>query len=308
MVVAPGTEIAGMRVLTHLGSGAASQLYLVQDVKSKHVWTLKHIRKQTEKDQRFLDQADMEYTVGSQVRHPSIRRVERVIKNRRVLRVTEMYLVMEFVDGLSLDRHPPKSFLEAANIFEQVSGGLYAFHQQGYVHADMKPNNIIWTDEHLAKIIDLGQSCTIGTTKERIQGTIDYIAPEQVHRREITPATDTYNLGATMYWCLTGRHIPTAMSQRTGLGIARDTDSLALPTPPVELVANLPVSLSELIMEMVQPDPKKRPGMQDVHHRLQVIHIRLQARGVEGTRFELGSYEQDHDEDGNAAGTARRAQ
>lgn len=84
-------------------------------------------------------------------------------------------------------------------------------HAVGYVHADMKPNNIVMTVTGDIRIIDLGQACKIGTIKERIQGTPDYIAPEQVHRREITPKTDIYNLGATMYWVLTQHHIPTAI-------------------------------------------------------------------------------------------------
>jgi serine/threonine protein kinase len=59
------------------------------------------------------------------------------------------------------------------------------------------------------KVIDLGQACAIGTAKSRIQGTPDYIAPEQVKCAAVTPQTDIYNLGATLYWALTGTHIPT---------------------------------------------------------------------------------------------------
>ena len=53
-------------------------------------------------------------------------------------------------------------------------------------------------------MIDYGQSCRIGTIKERIQGTPDYIAPEQVARRPVSVATDVFNLGASLYWALTG--------------------------------------------------------------------------------------------------------
>src|SRR5205085_12491791 len=59
------------------------------------------------------------------------------------------------------------------------------------------------------RVIDLGQSCPIGTVKQRIQGTPDYIAPEQVRRKPLTAQTDMFNFGASLYWCVTDRHIPT---------------------------------------------------------------------------------------------------
>ncbi|MFG0330666.1 MAG: serine/threonine-protein kinase [Phycisphaerales bacterium] len=270
-----GSEIAGFRVLTDLGTGAASSLYLVQDPKSKQIWALKQVRKETEKDQRFLDQTETEYTVGTQLDHPNIRKVYRIIKNRRVIRVNEIILLLELVDGLPLDRQRPATFADAAEVFAQVSDALFYMHEKGFVHADMKPNNIIVTEGLTPKLIDLGQSCRIGTVKERIQGTIDYIAPEQVHRQAIMPATDVYNLGATMYWALTGQHIPTAMSARSGLGYAKEASQLERPTPPHELNPDTPQEFSDLIMECVEPDPKKRPTMESVRNRLQIIQIRL---------------------------------
>ena len=80
----------------------------------------------------------------------------------------------------------------------------------------------------VVKIIDLGQSCAIGTVKPRIQGTPDYIAPEQVHRRAITPKTDIYNPGATMYAVLTGERVPTALADVPVLDLGAMTESPAV--------------------------------------------------------------------------------
>ena len=67
---------------------------------------------------------------------------------------------------------------------------------RGYVHADTKPNNIIVSAKGTVKIIDLGQSCPLGTIKERIQGTPDFIAPEQVNRRPLARRVRPYVIGA----------------------------------------------------------------------------------------------------------------
>jgi len=282
-----GDLIEGCRVLSELGRGAASIIYLVQDVRTKEVWALKHVQKETAKDQRFLAQAEAEYAASQHVNHPGIRRIVRIHKRKQLLTVKELFLVMELVDGISLEKKPPRTFEEAVHIFHQVAEALAAMHAAGWVHADMKPNNIIVSSENVAKIIDLGQSCRIGTVKARIQGTPDYIAPEQVHRRAITPKTDVYNLGATMYWVLTRKHIPTAMPKGDTLVSSLDDHMIEKPTPAVELNPRIPARLNELIMHCVEVDPDKRPeSMRWVADRLNLIHGILRAeaerRGTSG--------------------------
>jgi serine/threonine protein kinase len=193
----PNEIVEGYRIISVLGHGAASIVYLVQDPKSKAIWALKHVVREGPKDQRFLDQAESEYEIARRLSHPSLRTIPNIIKNRQYLigSAKELFLVMEFLDGKALDKHPPKTLTQAVEIFQKVAEGLAHMHDQGYVHADMKPNNIIVDDDGGVKIIDLGQACKIGTVKERIQGTPDYIAPEQVHRQAITPRTDVYNFG-----------------------------------------------------------------------------------------------------------------
>jgi serine/threonine-protein kinase len=143
------------------------------------------------------------------------------------------------------------------------------------------------------KIIDLGQACAIGTVKERIQGTPDYIAPEQVHRREITPKTDIYNLGATMYWCLTQKHIPTALPKDDSLLPSLEDQFIEKPTPIEELNPRVPKGLCELVTHCVQVIPRSRPDdMNEVIERLQVVKADVRRASV------------DRDTAGAAAGTA----
>lgn len=296
-VFKPGAKAAGFTVLAELGRGAASLIYLVQDPRTKQIWALKHVVKENAKDQRFLDQAEKEYEIASRINHPVIRKIPRLIKNRKLLQVKEVFLVMEYIDGHSIEKHPPQTFVEALSIFKQVARGLSHMHDSGYVHADMKPNNICVTDDGAVKIIDLGQACSIGETKERIQGTPDYIAPEQVHRRPITPKTDIFNLGATMYWIFTSQHIPTAIPKGESLVSSIDDEFIEKAKPVSQVNARVPDEISRIVMECVEINPDERPQtMKAVADRLDKLHDQLLS-GEESGAARVGA---DHS-DGSAA-------
>ncbi len=274
----PGTKLAGFSVIAELGRGAASVVYLVQDPKSKQIYALKQVQKNSPKDQRFLDQAEGEYTIASKVKHPVVRRMHDIIKTRALLQVKELFLVMEYVDGVAIDKHPPKSIESTLAIFSQVARGLAAMHRAGFVHADMKPQNVVICDSGAIKIIDLGQACAIGAVKERIQGTPDYIAPEQVHRRELTERTDVYNLGATLYWALTSRNIPTAIAKGDSLVGSLDDNLIEKPVPIREIAPQVPEQLADLIMQCVEVNPANRPqSMEEVADKLEFMLARLRA-------------------------------
>jgi serine/threonine-protein kinase len=278
-----GDEVEGYRVMAVLGQGAASTVYLVQDPKSKQIWALKHVERGNAKDTRFLDQAIFEYEAASKFDHPNIRKIPRIIKRKeKLIRLVEVLLVMEMLDGRSMDVKPPKTFDDAVSIFIQVASALGHMHTRGFVHADMKPNNILVAPGPIAKIIDLGQACAMGTVKPRIQGTPDYIAPEQVHRRALNERTDVYNLGATMYFTLTRRTIPTALPKDNNSLVSRIDDSLIeRPTPPIEINPRIPAKLSDLIMQCVEIDPARRPSsMQQIVEKLELILGLLRAKNA----------------------------
>ncbi len=263
-----GDTVQGYRVMSEIGRGAASVIYLVQDPKSKQVWALKHVVKKNPKEQRFLDQTEAEYKIASQLDHESIRKIPRIIKKGSLLKTNELYLVMELVDGISLHEEQPDDLVTTVDVFRQTASALAQMHDRGFVHADMKPHNVIvgvdLDGHHTAKLIDLGQSCKIGTVKKRIQGTPDYIAPEQVHRRAITAKTDIYNFGATMYWVLTGKNIPTAMGTKGDSLVGSLDDALITKATPVnEINPLVPDRLNDLVMQCIEIDPDDR--VEDMH-------------------------------------------
>ncbi len=269
-------KIGQYNVLAKLGEGAASVLYAVQNPKDKQVSALKYVEKTDEKSQRFLDQVEKEYAICSKLKHESIREVRKLIKHRKLLKVTAVSLIMELVDANTLEEKLPRNHTHAVQVFLKVAKGLEHMHGRGFVHADIKPNNILVEDHTRVKIIDFGQACAIGTIKKRIQGTPGYMAPEQAHRSEITQQTDIYNLGAMMYWVLVGDIIPTAMPPKNTtdslVGGAVDTDKVELPVPPHERNPRIHSLLSKQIMDCVQPRTDDRPeSMTVVVNRLELI-------------------------------------
>ncbi len=266
-LMAKGTQIHGFDVIETLGHGARSTIYAVR-AKDGQVFALKHVIKREDADQRFLDQAQTEHDVAHQLDHPILRKSLRLIRGRRLIRTNEIVVLMEMVDGHTLEQANLSDTTQISRLCQQVALGLGAMHEAGFIHADIKPNNILVTDDGHAKIIDFGQSCSAGTVKERIQGTPDYIAPEQVLRREMTAQTDVFNLGATMYWLLTNKHVPTLFPKgEPGLSFKTD-DACA---PPRDLNPQVPPALSSLVMKCIQTDPTDRPeSMARIHDWLDI--------------------------------------
>ena len=184
---------------------------------------------------------------------------------------------MELIDATALDQRAPESEAQAVRIFRQVAAGLAHMHGRGYVHADIKPHNVMVDEHDGVKIIDLGQSCPIGMIKKRIQGTPGYMAPEQAHRQPITPQTDIYNLGATMYYVLVGELIPTALPPKENgsnalYAGALDASMIEAPVPPHEKRPRIHPLLSKQILDCVQLRPENRPeSMEFVGNRLELI-------------------------------------
>ena len=174
------------------------------------------------------------------------------------LKIKELLMSMELFEGRTLEDSPTLSLGDVLLVFRMVATGLNAMHQHGFVHCDMKPNNIMINKSGTVKIIDLGQSCKIGTTKSRIQGTPDYIAPEQVRRKPMGPKTDIFNLGATMYWALTGKNVPTLIPKnKNGMGLMEPPRECIT---PLQLKPKLPPEISDLVMECVKEDQAERPA------------------------------------------------
>ena len=146
-------------------------------------------------------------------------------------------------------------------------------HLLRYLHCDLKPNNILTNSSGQAKVIDFGQAVRVGQFKERIQGTPDFISPEQVQRKQLTVRTDVFNFGATLYWAISGHRIPTLYTvKRDERHLLTDDQVIA----PHALDPTIPMELSDLVKECIRIDPVKRPrDMQGVAKVLESIMAAL---------------------------------
>jgi serine/threonine-protein kinase len=287
-------QLPGYEVVSRIGRGAGAVIYEARERSSRRRVAVKHVVRRGPQDDRFVDQAETEYKVAHELDHPYLRRCLDIVRVRRWLKTRELFLIMELVDGARLDNQyqdkRPEQIEPVIEMFMHVAEGLHAMHGHGYVHADIKPNNILLTAGGGLKIIDFGQSCPLGHTKSRIQGTPDYIAPEQVALAPLDQRTDIFNLGATMYWVLTGKAFSTVLPTAPA-GLKKiELDARRGNEPPHESNAQVPLPLSRLIIECCASDREQRPrDMSKVISRLETILLLLTRKSDSPARSETQS-------------------
>lgn len=248
-------SVGGYTIVKRIGSGARSTIYLATEEETNKTVALKRVVFERPADARIFEQVETEYKVARRIDNPYVRKCYNITRVRRMFKVKELLLSMEYFDGTSLEEGPTLSLVDVLLVLRMVASGLHAMHNEGYIHCDIKPNNILLNKTGSIKIIDLGQSCRIGTVKPRIQGTPDYIAPEQVRRKQLSAQTDVFNLGATMYWSLTGKNVPTLIPKRkNGLGLVIPKNCPA----PHEIRDKVPIGVSRLVMDCIKDEPKDR--------------------------------------------------
>lgn len=263
-------QLFEFEVLERLGEGAGSSIYLASDPRTSQLYALKHVIRSDTCYTRALEQLRREHEVCQHLKHPRLRSCYGIReKKSMVWKVLEAVLIMELVDGESMETHPPQDMRQIVDSFTQVATGLAAMHAAGYIHCDLKPNNLLRCADGSIKIIDFGQACPVNTVKERIQGTPDYISPEQVRCKAVNQRTDVYNFGATLYKVLTGRVVPTLFTAGKGANSFVSADMVAAPH---EVRHETPPALSALVMECIRTQPATRPaGMNDLLYRLQLV-------------------------------------
>jgi len=281
MATASGTlQVPGHKIVQLLGNGARSTIWQVRHLSTGKFYALKRVVKRERSDFRYIEQVETEYANSIKLDHPNLRKVHNLKRIRRWLAVSEIQLMMEYASGDTIQNIRPQSVPQVVAIFTKVASVLEHMNSRGIIHADIKPNNILLGDDGEIKVIDLGHSCDVGTVKERIQGTPDFIAPEQVQRQPLDSRTDIFNFGASLYWTLTGRAIPSALPHTDSIRMKREH----VLHPIAELNPNVPPALTKLVDDCIEPIPANRPGsIKDVISRLGLVSLTLDRNAPDDT-------------------------
>jgi len=255
------------RVVKQLGEGAGSVVFLIKDEGGGGKgFALKVVKRRDADDNIYIDQAKTEFEVAQRFKHPSIVRIYDCRIKKSWFRVAGVELLMEYVDGRTLDELETPELSQLVLIFIQVASGLLTMHQRGVYHGDLKPGNIMLTKDGKVKLIDLGTAWIKGRDKNRIQGTPQYIAPETVSDKVVDDKTDIYNFGATMYRMFTGLYA------NTGDIKAGEKPRLLTLTPPIEVDPKIPGTLNETMIACLAIKSSKRPaGMFEIKAQLQAV-------------------------------------
>ncbi|MFD9959918.1 serine/threonine-protein kinase [Amycolatopsis sp. NPDC058986] len=245
------------RLEDELGSGSNGVVWSAFDRKLKRLVALKRphsLRGETERD-RFRREAEN----AAQVYHPNVVSVFDTVDD------DECWLVMEYLPSRSLDKiieNGPLAPERVARIGVQIAAALEALHVRGVVHRDVKPGNILVTDNGLAKLADFGiavwRDVTL-TDDGRITGTAAYVAPEVANGKPATTASDVFSLGAALFAAVEGT--PPFGTGHPEAVLARARKG----TIPLMRQAG---PLAPVLADMLRTRPGERPSTAEVIERL----------------------------------------
>ena len=257
-VLAPGTLFGGCRIEGVVGRGGmgvvyrAHQLDLDRDVALKVI--APELVEHPQSRNRFLTEA----RAAGAVEHPNVVPIHGV-----GIADGQAYLVMRYVAGDNLrtvvHRQGALTATHAAAITERLGDALDAIHRAGYVHRDVKPQNVMIDESGHVYLSDFGLAkealATTGLTKsDQWVGTLDYVAPEQIRGHRVDARTDVYALGGVLYFMLTG-HVPFEREGQEAKMWAHLHDE---PPRPTELRPELPAAFDAVVQRALAKDPAHR--------------------------------------------------
>lgn len=250
-------------IIAQIGVGARSAIYKVRSKKTRQIFAAKVVRANGPEDRKYLRHLDNEFEIlkrlqGTGSPHPNIV-VAYSLHRGGLLRSDYKYMIMEFVPGRNLVQEADYSAAQIMRIFIQVGEAIEYVHQCGFVHGDLKPENIVVDEAFHAKVVDFGFCCPMHTRLSSIRGTREYIAPEQVTGGLMTEKTDVYNFGATLYRVLTGRTVPQLLP-----GDANDREIFlvaggARAEAVSDIRSDVPKGVSDIILACCEHRPEDRP-------------------------------------------------
>jgi serine/threonine-protein kinase len=264
--------VKGYELIELIGRGAVSEVYKARQLNSGLVMAVKIVRRGSAGGARQFGQLANEFRVARQWTHPNLVRLHELVTARLVFWKLQVALAMEYVPGQTLKTGKSFTAQGFVDCYIRLADAMQYMHQNGYIHLDMKPQNVIVTPAGQAKIMDFGLCTPKGRYNPRVQGTPDFMSPEQLRKGWVDERTDIFNLGATMFSVITGKPVHMTLTSRLRTDGGPSVVSETFQSRSVEV----PPELESLILQSCRPSPAERPAsMARVLEKLQDIRSHL---------------------------------
>jgi eukaryotic-like serine/threonine-protein kinase len=266
-----GQTISHYRVIEKLGAGGMGIVYKAEDTRLSRFVALKFLPDNLAKDAQALARFRREARAVSALNHPNI---------CQLYDVGENYLVMEYVEGQPVCA--PDDMRKLLDIAVQIADGLATAHEAGFIHRDLKPDNILVAKGGRVKILDFGlakETMALGTDNATcaisvsspgtIVGTLAYMSPEQACGRELDRRSDQFAFGVVLYELACGKR---AFQRQS----AAETRSAIICEEPTPLPVSVPAPLQWVVERCLAKDPGGRyESTRDLYRELKILQDRL---------------------------------
>ena len=295
-------KIVGQRyeILEEIGKGGMAHVYKAKCILLNRIVALKVLRDDLEGGEEFLNRFKSEARAAASLTHSNIVAIFDVGFDEGI-----NYIVMEYVDGITLKEYIQNKgslpFEEALDIAYQICDAMQAAHEKCIVHRDIKPHNILITENSTIKVTDFGiarfGTGNTLTSGDDILGSVHYISPEQAKGEVVDCRSDLYSLGVALYEMVTGR-VPFDADTPVAVAMMQIEES---PILPVELEDSTPLGLWQIIFKSMSKDPDLRyqsasDFKEDINCLLQDNDYFLQEGYLYFDSSEESVYEDEYDE------------
>ncbi len=245
------------RIVKLIGSGGMANVYLGIDMNTGVNVAIKILKPEFSSDEEFIRRFDTEAKSVASLNHANIVKVYGV-GHEGAFR----YIVQEYIEGITvkdlINQNGHLDWRNAVPIVIQIGLALDYAHQNGIVHRDIKPQNILISRDRVAKITDFGiaraaSSTTITMTGVQM-GSVHYFSPEQARGGNVGPQSDIYSLGVTLFEMVTGR-LPFDGDSNVAIAVKHLQET---PPVPSSLMQGIPKGLDSIITKCMQKSPERR--------------------------------------------------
>ncbi|MCQ2562888.1 MAG: Stk1 family PASTA domain-containing Ser/Thr kinase [Mogibacterium sp.] len=235
-------------LLEKIGDGGMAVVYKGKDKLLNRFIAVKILRPEFTKDATFVENFKRESQAAAGLSHPNIVGVYDVGREGNI-----NYIVMELIEGDTLnkiiEREAPMDYRKVIDISKQVASALRIAHKNKIIHRDVKPHNIMITNDGVVKLADFGIARAVNdatlSTGSKIVGSVHYFSPEQARGNYVDERSDIYSLGIVMYEMLTGK-VPFDGDNPVTVALKHINEEIV---PPIELEPGIPPALNRCVMK-----------------------------------------------------------